>query len=194
MKLVLVRHGATAWSISGQHTGNTDLPLIDEGRAQATAARSRVLANIEPATRVRVCSSPLRRALETVELIVGSDVEVEVDERLREFDYGEYEGMTTPEIHVVAPGWTVFDGCPGGESLADVEARVDSFLGHVRADTGVSTTVVVAHGHLLRILGARAVGQPGGFARHLTLDTAAVCVIADRRDGPAITLWNDVRF
>lgn len=194
VKLVLVRHGATEWSLSGQHTGTTDLSLIEEGRRQALAAKHRVLSNIEPAAAVRICSSPLRRALETVALIAGPNAEVEIDDRLREFDYGDYEGMTTPEIQVTNPGWTVFDGCPGGESLADVEARVDGFLDHARADTTVSTTVIFAHGHLLRILGARAVGQPGEFARHLGLDTAAVCVIADLRDGPAITLWNDVRY
>lgn len=194
MKLVLVRHGATTWSVSGQHTGNTDLALIEEGRAQAEAARPRVLGNIEPASAIRVCSSPMRRALETVEIVMGAGTEAEVDDRLREFDYGDYEGMTTPEIHVTAPGWTVFDGCPGGESLADVERRVDAFLVDARSDTTVSTTVIFAHGHLLRILGARAIGQPGGFAKHLGLDTASVSVIADLRDGPAITLWNDVRY
>lgn len=194
MKLVLVRHGATEWSVSGQHTSTTDLALIDEGRAQAEAARGRVLSNIEPATNVRICSSPRRRALETVELVMGAGTDVEIDDRLREFDYGDYEGLTTPQIHAVNPGWIVFDGCPGGESLDDVESRVDAFLADARADTSVSTTVIFAHGHLLRILGARAVGQPGGFARHLGLDTAAVSVIADRRDGPAITLWNDVRY
>ncbi|MEO6124541.1 MAG: histidine phosphatase family protein [Ilumatobacteraceae bacterium] len=194
MKLVLVRHGATEWSVSGRHTGNTDVSLIDAGRQQALAAQSRVLGNIEPATKVRICSSPLRRALETVALIMGTEAEVEIDDRLREFDYGDYEGLTTPEIREIDPRWTVFDGCPGGESLNDVEARVDAFLKHARADTTVSTTVIFAHGHLLRILGARAIGQPGEFAIHLGLDTAAVCVIADLRDGPAITLWNDIRY
>ena len=193
MKLVLVRHGATAWSIAGQHTGNTDLPLVAAGEAQARAARSRVLANIEPAQALRIHASPLRRALETAELIMGIDARVDRDERLREFDYGDYEGMTTAEIRAISPGWTVFDGCPGGESLEQVEQRVDAFLADVRADSSVSTNVVFAHGHLLRILGARALGQPGGFARHLGLDTSAVCVVADLRDGPAITLWNDVR-
>ena len=192
VKLVLVRHGATEWSVSGQHTGNTDLSLTNEGRQQARAARGRILSNIEPATKVRIYSSPLRRALETIALTMGPDADVEIDERLREFDYGDYEGMTKSEIHVSNPGWTVFDGCPRGETLETVVARVGDFLARALADTTVSTTVIFAHGHLLRILGARAICQPGGFARHLSLDTAAVCVISDLRDGPAITLCNDV--
>jgi len=194
VKLVLVRHGATEWSVNGRHTGNTDLPLLERGREQALVAQARVLANVEPATRIRIWSSPLRRATETVEIIMGHTDDVTIDERLREVDYGSYEGLTSSEIHQFALGWTVFDGCPGGESLADVEDRVDSFLAEARHDTTVSTTIVFGHGHLLRILGARAIGQPGSFGVRLALDTASVSVIADLRDGPAIILWNDTRF
>lgn len=189
MKLILVRHGATEWSISGQHTGRTDLPLLDLGRAQATEVGLRVRNLVGTDTPV-VYSSPLRRALETAELILGPNDGVVVDDRLREFDYGDYEGLTTPQIHQTRPGWTVFDGCPGGETLADVEARVDAFLADARS-SGAATVVLFAHGHLLRILGARAIGQPGRTAISLGLDTAAVCVVSDLRDGPAITLWNE---
>lgn len=194
MKLVLVRHGATEWSVNGRHTGRTDLPLLELGRQQALFAAPRVLANIEPATLTRIWSSPLVRARATVDIIMGPTAEVSIDDRLREFDYGSFEGLTTPEIRERVPGWTLFEGCPGGESLDDVVDRVDSFLADARHDTAVSTTVVFAHGHLLRILAARAIGQPGTFGVHLALDTASVSVIADLRDGPAITLWNDIRY
>ncbi len=175
--------------MSGQHTGRTDLPLLELGRTQATEVGLRVR-NLVGADTPTVYSSPLRRALETAELILGPNDGVVVDERLREFDYGDFEGLTTPQIHETRPGWTVFDGCPGGESLADVESRVDAFLAHVRG-SGASTVVLFAHGHLLRILGARAIGQPARAAIHLGLDTASVCVVCDLRDGPAITLWNE---
>jgi probable phosphoglycerate mutase len=189
VKLILVRHGATAWSVAGQHTGRTDLALLELGRTQATEVGHRVRDLVGAMTPV-VYSSPLRRALETADLILGSSCDIVVDGRLREFDYGDFEGLTTAQIRRTWPDWTVFDGCPGGESLAAVEARADSFLVDVReADAG--TVVVFAHGHLLRILAARAIGQPGRFGVHLGLDTASVGVIADMRDGPAITLWNE---
>ncbi|MEO7397796.1 MAG: histidine phosphatase family protein [Ilumatobacteraceae bacterium] len=194
MKLVLVRHGATEWSATFKHTGRTDLALSPEGRDHAIMSKERVHGNIGQARRVRIWSSPLVRARETAAIVMGPDAEVTLDDRLREFDYGDYEGLTTAEIRETVPGWTVFDGCPGGESLADVEHRVDSFIAEVRADLRHSTTVVFAHGHLLRILAARSIGQHGAFAVHLSLDTGAVSVIADLRDGPAITLWNDIRY
>ena len=135
-------------------------------------------------------SSPLVRARTTAEIVLGSASFV-VDDRIREFDYGDYEGLTTPEIQQTVPGWTVWQGCPGGENVADVSARVDSFLADVRAH-GAPVSLIFAHAHLLRILGARAISQPGEFAIHLALDTASVSEIADLRDGPSITLWNDI--
>lgn len=189
MKLILVRHGATEWSANGRHTGSTDLPLTDDGRAQAANSRSKVAAMSGSAFAVS-WSSPLSRARSTAEIVLGGRPYT-VDVRLREFDYGDYEGLTTAQIRVRAPGWTVWDGCPNGETVADVSARVDSFL----ADAHLSPAtigIVFAHGHLLRILGARAVGQPGEFGRRLGLDTASVSVIDDLRDGAAITLWNDI--
>jgi probable phosphoglycerate mutase len=190
VRLVLVRHGATEWSVSGRHTGRTDLPLSAAGREQAKDIRARVLSVIDKERSVYTWSSPLQRARVTAELIMGAAA-CTIDDRLREFDYGDYEGLTTAEIRERSPGWTVFDGCPGGETVADVVARVDSFLGDVRGGPE-AIAVIFAHGHLLRILGARAVNQAGDFGRHLGLDTASVSVIDDLRDGPAITLWNEI--
>ena len=191
MKLILVRHGATEWSVSGRHTGRTDIPLLDSGRIQASEVAHRVR-DLLGQEEVSLFSSPLSRARDTADIILDT-VQAEqlvLDDRLLEYDYGEYEGLTTAEIRATRPGWTVFDGCPGGETVADVEARVDSFLTDVRA-SGMPLAIVFAHGHLLRILAARAIGQPGQFAIRLGLDTASVGVISEGRDGPAITLWNE---
>ena len=138
---------------------------------------------------VALSSSPLIRAQETASIIVGAG-KFDVDDRLREFDYGAYEGLTTPEIKAMVPDWTLWDGCPGGESMHHVVARVDAFLRDARA-RDVQVTVVFAHGHLLRILAARALDQPGSLGRHLALDTGSVSEIEDLRDGPAITRWNN---
>ncbi len=188
MKLILIRHGETEWSAIGRHTGRTDLTLTDHGRVQA-AALGPVVASILPGRgpgSFGFWSSPRTRARETAEIVFGYSPRV--DDRLVEFDYGDYEGLTTIEIRQQAPGWTVWQGCPDGETVADVERRVDAFLAEL-PEHG-DEHVIVAHAHLLRILAARAIDQPGGFARHLTLGTATVSVIDDYRDGPAIARWN----
>ena len=190
VKLILVRHGATEWSSNGRHTGTTDLALTAQGRVQARDARPKVTARIGADQPSANWSSPLQRARTTAEIVVG-DGAFALDDRLREFDYGDYEGLTTTEIRQRAPGWTVWDGCPSGETVADVAGRVDSFLTDLRAH-GAPVSVLFAHGHLLRILAARAIEQPGAFGKHLALDTASVSEVMDQRDGPAITLWNDV--
>ena len=174
--MILVRHGATEWSLNGRHTGRTNLALLEVGRVQAQQAVAVVLAELahEP---FRLWCSPLRRASETASILFG-DRQCTFDQRLVEFDYGDFEGLTSSEIVALTPGWTVWDGCPGGESVADVVGRVDSFIADLRADP-FETHVVVAHSHLLRTFGARAIGQPGEFGRHLAIDTAAVCVIDD---------------
>jgi probable phosphoglycerate mutase len=187
VKLILVRHGATEWSVSGRHTGNTDLALTELGRQQVDDARERVVAAIGD-LQFALWSSPLQRARQTTEILFG-EYSCTVDERLREFDYGDTEGLTTLEMRELIPGWTVWEGCAGGETVADVSHRVDSFLEHLHTSDG-DTNVIVAHAHLLRILAARALGQPGEFGRHLTLDTASVSVIADYRDGASIVRWN----
>ena len=187
MKLILVRHGATEWSENGRHTGRTDLPLIAAGRAQAEQARRRVLAELGDEQFV-LWSSPLRRASETAAILFG-DRPCSFDARLSEFDYGDLEGLTNAQIVERIPGWTVWDGCPGGESLDQVVQRVDSFLAELRLAM-IDTHLVVAHSHLLRAFGARALAQPAAFGRHLTLDTASVSVIDDYRGAPRIVRWN----
>lgn len=189
MKLILVRHGATEWSANGRHTGNTDLPLTDDGRNQAENTRFKVAAMVGHTFAI-TWSSPLSRARSTADIVLGGKP-YSLDNRLREFEYGDYEGLTTAQIRERAPGWTVWDGCPHGETVADVAARCDAFLADAHSSPA-TVGLVFAHGHLLRILASRAIGQPGEFGRVLGLDTASVSVIDDLRDGAGITLWNDV--
>lgn len=184
----LARHGETEWSKSGRHTGRTDLPLTERGIADAGRLRER----FAPCEFARVFTSPLSRAAKTCELagLVG-----EPDPDLMEWDYGEYEGRKAVEIRADRPGWELFrDGVPGGESPADVTARADRVVARLMALTG--TVVVFSHGHFLRVLAARWIGQPVPFARCLLLSTASVSVLGfdhGKLDEPAIALWNDDR-
>lgn len=193
MKLVLIRHGATAWSISGQHTGRSDIALLPEGIDQATRAIPNVRAVLgsdwETAT---VISSPLQRAHKTAKIIFGTD-RVAVDDNLLEMHYGDYDGLTSVEIRADRPNWDLWrDGSPNGETIDQVSARCDAFLAaHVPAVVGTPGTVaVVAHAHLLRILAARALQLPGTQGRLFTLDTAALSVIEDVRGNRCVSLWN----
>ncbi len=188
VKLILVRHGATEWSANGRHTGSTDLALTTHGVEQAANSAAKVTMMLGGSFTTS-WSSPLLRARTTAEIVLGGRP-FTIDGRLREFDYGDYEGLTTAQIREHAPEWTVWDGCPGGETVADVSARADAFLADAHLSPA-SVGIVFAHGHLLRILGARAIGQPGEFGRQLGLDTASISIIEDLRDGAAITLWND---
>jgi len=179
----LVRHGPTEWSESGQHTGNTDVPLTDKGEKGAKAVGP-VLAGQSFAL---VLSSPLSRASRTAEL---AGLKPEHDPDLCEWDYGEYEGRTTPEIREEVPGWTVWrNGCPGGEIAGEVGARVDRAIERIREVDG--DVAVFAHGHVLRVLAARWLGEPPEFGRHYSLSTAAVCVLGYEREEPVIARWND---
>jgi probable phosphoglycerate mutase len=186
-RIVLLRHGATEWSQSGQHTGRTDLPLIDEGRRQAERAGDLVRA-LGWATFGRVLTSPLQRATETC-VLAGFGTEAEHDSDLVEWDYGAYEGVTTAEIHRSEPGWSLWDdGVPEGEQIADVARRTDRVIERMRDSD--DDTLCVAHGHVLRILAARWLGLPPIGARLLLLGTGSVSVLGWERDWPAIETWN----
>lgn len=186
--IVLVRHGATEWSTSRRHTGRTDIPLTDEGRAQA-AALAPVLAGLAPD---RVLTSPLVRARETCEL-AGLGGRAEADDRLLEWDYGEAEGRTTAEIREVEPGWSVWTHpIAGAEPLDAVAVRVDGVIADLKAMGDGAVVVVFAHAHLLRILGARWCGFPAAAGQNLVLDPASISVLGREREAPVIERWNVV--
>ena len=179
----LVRHGETEWSRDGLHTSVTDLPLTPRGEEQAAALRDRLAA----VSFDRVVCSPLARARRTAEL-AGFD-DYEVDDDLHEWRYGDYEGVSTPQIREDVPGWTVWTHpVLGGESGDDVAARTDRALDRCRRRGG--RTLLVAHGHLLRVLAARWVDEPYAFGRHLQLDTGTVSVLGDDRGSPVLLRWN----
>jgi broad specificity phosphatase PhoE len=183
-EVVLVRHGETEWSRSGQHTGKTDLPLTEDGEAQARTIVTR-LAGREFAL---VLSSPMQRARRTAEL-AGYGERAEVDADLCERDYGEYEGLTTKEIRKTIPGWDVWrDEMTGGETLAQVGARADRVLERALGADG--DTLVFAHSHLLRTLGARWIGLGPEGGGKLVLGTAAICVLGFERERRVLKRWN----
>lgn len=183
--IYLVRHGETEWSKSGRHTGRTDLPLTPSGEAEARALHSRLAARSFD----QVLASPLQRAVRTAEL-AGFATTPETD--LMEWDYGDYEGLTSAAIHARRPDWELFsDGCPGGESVKQIAERADRMVSRLKGARG--NVLVVSHGHFLRALAARWIGQPVLFARALLLSTASVSALGfghDRLDEPAIGLWN----
>jgi broad specificity phosphatase PhoE len=180
-----VRHGATAWSRSGQHTGLTDIPLLDDGRAEA-----RALAPVLAAHRFSlVLTSPLSRAAETCAL-AGLGDRAEVTDDLLEWDYGDYEGRTTDEIRLERPGWDLWvDGAPGGETVGAVGRRADRVIEAARGTDG--DTICFAHGHVLRVLAARWVGLPPVGGRVLVLEAAALSVLGWEREVPVLARWNE---
>ena len=186
-RLVLVRHASTTWSRAGRHTGRTDVPLDEEGRLAARELRLR----LEPLDVASVYSSPLKRALETCE-IAGFGGRVEVVEDLVEWDYGDYEGKTTPEIWESRPHWELFaDGCPNGESAADVGARVDLFLDRIAtAPDGRGDILCFAHGHLLRVLTARWVRLWPEEGRRFLLEAGHLGILGYERETRVVTAWN----
>jgi probable phosphoglycerate mutase len=179
----LVRHGATEWSESGRHTGRTDVPLTPAGEESA-----RDLAAVLDGHHFQlVLTSPMQRARRTASLAGFENAER--DEDLMEWDYGDYEGVTTPAIRESVPGWTVWTRpCPGGESAEDVALRLDRVVDRLRAVDGDS--LVFGHGHALRALAARWVGEPVAFGRFLRLDTASYSTLGDEREQPVVLAWN----
>ena len=183
-RVFAIRHGETAWSLSGQHTGTTDIPLTDNGRRLAARIRP-VLAREVFA---RVFTSPLGRARETCEL-AGLGAGAVLDPDLVEWNYGEYEGLTPKQIHEKAPGWLIFrDGCPGGETPGQVGARADRVIARVRAVSG--DVALFAHGHVLRVLAARWLGLAAAAGQHFLLDTGTLNVLGYYREIPALKTWN----
>jgi broad specificity phosphatase PhoE len=184
VEVVLVRHGETEWSRDGKHTGHTDVPLTERGREQARvvgeALRGREFA--------LVLTSPLARALETSRLAGFGDVAEQRDD-LMEWDYGAYEGRTTPEIRVEQPGWTVWHGSvPDGETIDDVAARVDRVIAELRSLEG--DALLFGHGHLLRVLTARWLGLGPEAGQLFALDSATLSALGYERETPVIRLWN----
>jgi broad specificity phosphatase PhoE len=184
--VVLVRHGQTEWSESGQHTSRTDIPLTDEGRAQA-AALSALLAGRGFAL---VLTSPRVRAADAAAL-AGFD-NAERDPDLAEWDYGQYEGRTTAQIRQRVPGWTLWDdGAPGGETAEQVAARADRVIDRLRAGAN-GDALVFSHGHLLRVLAARWLGLDADAGRYFVLSPASVSVLGWEREQAVIASWNVV--
>ena len=183
-QIAVVRHGQTEWSVNGRHTGTTDIPLTDHGRDEARASAPLVQALAVDHVRC----SPLQRARETCDLL-GLAVAPIIDPDLVEWNYGIYEGITTKEIRETVPAWTVwFGGCPDGETPEQVAARVDRVIAAARAAGG--TTLVVAHGHVLRVLTARWLGLPPEDGRFFRLDTATVSLLGWERETPVVLKWN----
>ena len=183
-QIYLIRHGETEWSLSGQHTGITDIPLTENGRKVARLLEP-VLAK---ETFALVLTSPLERARETCEL-AGLGERAEIDSDLMEWNYGQYEGLTPKQIHAQAPEWMLFnDGCPGGESPEQVGARVDRVIARVRAVEG--HVALFAHGHIFRVFAARWLGLPATAGCHFLLDTATLNILGYYRGIPAVKRWN----
>ena len=183
-EVVLVRHGATEWSVSGQHTGRTDLPLLPEGEAGARA--------IAPALADRqfalVLVSPLTRARRTCELAGLVDRAI-VEPDLLEWDYGDVEGRTTAEMQAELPGWSIWRGpVPNGETIDEVAARADRVIARARAADG--DVALVAHGHILRILAARWCAWRPRAGKRLPLDTATISILGWEHEYPTLRRWN----
>jgi probable phosphoglycerate mutase len=186
----LARHGETAWSLTGQHTGLTDLPLTENGERIAQRLGQR----LKELSFSRVFSSPLQRAKRTCEL-AGYGPVVEIDADLVEWDYGEYEGRRGIDIRVERPDWQLFhDGCPGGESPQQVIARADRFIRRLREIDG--NTLLFTSGHFIRVLASRWIGvEPTATARRFLLSTASLSALGYEEDitRPVIRLWNETR-
>ncbi|MDO5501966.1 MAG: histidine phosphatase family protein [Actinomycetia bacterium] len=189
-RLVLIRHGKTEWSENGRHTGTTDLPLLPEGEADARGLRERLQAY----DLGLVLASPLERARRTADL-AGCE-EVQIEEDLREWDYGGYEGLTTPQIRErLGYAWTVFEhgvvpGDSPGETVEEVSARASRVLARVAPVLATRDVALFGHGHALRILAATYLRREPRFGAHLLLDAGAVCVLETEREQPAIKMWN----
>ena len=189
MMVLLVRHGATEWSLNGRHTGRTDMPLLPEGIAQAERV-GELIGRILAGHDALVFTSPLERARHTAALAMPHNEPVVVD-ALREYDYGDYEGLTSDQITDQRPGWNLFaDGCPGGETLNQVSARCDAFIAKLERTAPQRAVVAFTHGHLSRILTCRLLGMPAANGRMLENDTASVGTLIPKRGELVLDGWN----
>lgn len=189
-QLYLLRHGETEWALSGRHTGRTDPPLTENGERRASVLRDR----LQGIVFTHVLTSPLQRARRTCEL-AGFGTVARVVPDLAEWDYGDYEGRTTAEIHALRPGWNVFaDGCPQGESVERISQRADRVLATLRSLDG--TVAVFSHGHFLRALAVRWIGLPVGDGRHFALDTGSLSILGYEHGDvqlPVFVRWNVIQ-
>ena len=184
-ELLLARHGETEWSLNGRHTGRTDIPLTENGRRRARNLASR----LEGRSFSLVLTSPMQRAIETCKL-AGLGEQAQVRDDLREWDYGDYEGITTAQIHERNPGWTLWrDGCPDGERAADVGARADRLVAEACEAGG--DVIFFGHGHMLRVVGARWVDLPPKDGGLLGLGTGALCTLGYEHGLPILVHWNE---
>jgi broad specificity phosphatase PhoE len=182
--IVVVRHGETEWSLSGQHTSRTDLPLIEEGRRRAKQVGAQLMAR----SFALVLCSPLLRARETCEL-AGFGEQAVLSNDLHEWDYGDYEGLTTAQIHHQCPDWDLWrDGCPGGEQPEEIAARADRAIAQLCSAAG--DALAFAHGHILRVMSARWIALPAAGGARLALAAGAICELGFERETEVIQLWN----
>ena len=187
--IYLARHGETAWSVTGQHTGVTDLPLTERGERNAARLRERLAGLVF----AKVLTSPSQRAARTCEL-AGFGAVAEVDRDLVEWNYGDYEGLRTSEIHAKRPDWQLFrDGCPNGESPQQIGTRADRVVNRVRAIKG--NVLIFSSGHFLRVFAARWLGLEPAAGKYLMLNTASLSALSYEHElsHPAIRFWNDTR-
>lgn len=185
-EVVLVRHGQTAWTVSGQHTGRSDIPLTDVGRSQAADLGTRLAERHFD----RVLSSPLSRAWDTCSL-AGLGDQADADDDLLEWNYGDDEGRRTLDIRKERPGWTLWDdNVPNGETVDDVARRVDRVIAAIRSAQTEGDVALFSHGHLLRVLAARWVGLPPTGGRYFALAPGSVSILGWEREAPVVISWN----
>lgn len=191
MRLLLFRHAETAWTITGQHTGRTDLELTPAGEAQARATGAVFERVLGDASLAALYVSPRRRALRTAELALGASHSPVVTPLLAEVDYGDYEGLTPAQIRDLSPGWNLWEkGCPNGETVEQAGARADEFIRLLDAHATGEVACAVSHGHMIRVLTARLLGLPAREGRIFTIKTASLAELVRVEGRFALSRWN----
>ncbi len=191
MRIILLRHAETAWTLTGQHTGRTDLELTAAGEREAIATAPLLRKVIGAKGLDALYVSPRKRAQRTAELTLGDSVTPRVSELVAALDYGAYEGLTLAEIAELAPAWSIWeDGCPGGESVADVGARADQFIQKLLSEHTGQTVGVVSHGHMIRILTARFLSLEPKQGRIFSIKTSSIAELLRKEDSFVLTRWD----